>query len=160
VSDRIQEELDKFQRKVKEELKDVKPRKKQVKYLVWIGLVLVFLVLMAAIVRKVFGASFATGTASESITTSNVVILGACLYGDGTNSSNVYFMDDSGDGSNPATVGDGTGDNIKSDTLYIAAGERGPVCITYASEGGISCTGLVCVLGGTGGRYGITFDKR
>jgi hypothetical protein len=99
-----------------------------------------------------WAGSFSTGTASESVLVSaNARLTGLCLYGDGTNSSSVYMMDDTDD--------DQSGDNIISDTLYLAAGDRGPVCISYAGHGGINVRGLVTVMGGTGGRYGVTYDR-
>jgi hypothetical protein len=148
----IKEKLEDVLDEVKKDMREIKPKKKQAKYFVWIVLILVALVLLVAIGKKVFGASFASGTASTAHETRNVVLTGFCLYGDGTNAATVYFMDD--------TTGDGTGDRRVSDTIQISAGSYGPVCITYAAEGGISCTGLVSVLGGTGGQYGVTYDRR
>lgn len=116
------------------------------------ALLLVFLAVLVLTSTPIFAASFSTGTASESVETRNVNIMGLCLYGDGTNSSSLYLMDDND--------GNAVGDNIVSDTLYLAAGDRGPVCLSYGVEGGIDCRGIVTVLGGTGGRYGITYNRR
>ena len=114
------------------------------KILISVGLVLIAVVAWAG--------SFSTGTVSESVVVSaNVRLTGFCLYGDGTNASNVYMMDD--------TNNDTSGDNRISDTLYLAAGDRGPVCISYAAHGGVNVRGLVSVMGGTGGRYGVTYDR-
>jgi hypothetical protein len=138
--------------KIREKFNEVKPTKKQAKFIVYSVLVIVALILLFAVLDKVFAGSFSTGTASESVLVSaNARLTGLCLYGDGTNSSSVYMMDDTDD--------DQSGDNIISDTLYLAAGDRGPVCISYAGHGGINVRGLVSVMGGTGGRYGVTYDR-